>query len=77
MHATVDSTRDLFTIRPGVVWVVPPAYTFGSRGKWLFGFALRASQGVDGTDLGASAKLRVNFDFKRLLGLKRDTPVGR
>lgn len=68
MHLTRDSTRDVFTLRPGVVWVVPPAYTLGSKGKWLLGFALRASQGVDGTDLGASAKLRVNFDFRRLLG---------
>jgi hypothetical protein len=74
MHVTVDSTRDIVTLRPGLVWVVPPAYTFGSRGKWLLGFALRISEGADGLDVGASAKVRVNFDFKRLLGRKATGP---
>lgn len=74
MHPTVDSTRDVVTLRPGFVWVLPPSLTLGSRGKWLFGFALRASQGVDGTDLGASAKVRVNFDFRQLLFGRKPAP---
>lgn len=77
MHPTVDRTQDIVTVRPGLVWVVPTSYTFGSKGKWLFGFALSVSHGVDGTDLGVSAKLRVNFDFRRLLGLKKAEPGGR
>ncbi|MDP2137025.1 MAG: hypothetical protein Q8J74_04145, partial [Candidatus Didemnitutus sp.] len=26
---------NVFSLRPGVVWQVPPEYTFGSRGQWL------------------------------------------
>lgn len=70
MHPLEDSGHDLITLRPGIVWVIPQKYTPGSKGKWLLGFGLRLSRGVDGYDVGASAKLRLNFDFKRLLGLK-------
>ncbi len=76
MRPTVGISRDLLTVRPGFVWAIPPKYTFGStKGKWLLGFALRLSRGWEGTEVGASAKLRVNFDFKRLLGLKKDAPA--
>lgn len=77
MHRTRDGTRDIITVRPGLVWALPPKYTFGStKGKWLLGFALRLSRGVDGDEVGASVKLRANFDFKRLLGLSQDPPAG-
>lgn len=75
MALTGDSSHYVFTLRPGVVWVLPSKYTFGSRGKWLLGFALRAGQGADGTDFGASLKLRVNFDFRRLLGRSAPAPT--
>jgi hypothetical protein len=71
MRPISDIDRDVFTIRPGIVWVIPQRFTFGAKGKWLLGFGLRASHGPDGYDYGASAKLRVNFDFKKLLGLKK------
>jgi hypothetical protein len=82
MNYTIESTyattrilgrvnEDVFTVRPGVVWEVPEKYTKGRLGgRWIIGFGLRASFGQDGTDLGASAKVRVNFDFKRLLHRK-------
>ncbi|MFZ5494611.1 MAG: hypothetical protein ACOZE5_04660 [Verrucomicrobiota bacterium] len=76
-HLIVDVGKDVFTLRPGIVWVVPSRYTFGARGKWLLGLSLRLSHGRDGGDLGASAKLRVNFDFKRLLGRKKGAASGR
>ena len=68
---------DLIVLRPGFIWVVPPKYTFGAKGKWLLGFSLKLSHGRDGNDIGAGAKLRVNFDFKRLLGLKKETAFAR
>jgi hypothetical protein len=68
---------DLIVLRPGFIWVVPPKYTFGAKGKWLLGFSLKLSHGRDGNDIGAGAKLRVNFDFKRLLGLKKDAASAR
>jgi len=72
---SIDDRRDVYTLRPGIIWVIPERYTFGSKGKWLLGFGLRAGYGADGTDFGANAKLRVNFDFRRLLGSKRKTDV--
>ena len=65
-------SEDALTIRPGFVWAVPEKYTKSRLGgRWLIGFGLRATFGEDGTDLGASAKVRVNFDFKKLLGRKK------
>jgi hypothetical protein len=69
---TSDKDRYVVGIRPGIVWTIPPKYTFGARGRWLFGVALRANYGTDGTDFGLGAKLRVNFDFKRLLGRSKE-----
>jgi len=68
---TSAANRDVFALRPSVLWVLPAKYTFNSKGKWLFGVGLRLSHGPDGNDIGLNAKLRVNFDFKRLLGLKK------
>ncbi len=67
--------RDVFALRPSILWVLPPRFTFGSNSKWVLGFGLRLSHGPDGNDLGVNAKLRVNFDFKRLLGLKSAAPA--
>lgn len=73
---TAAVNRDVYSLRPAVVWVLPPKYTFGARGKWLLGVGLRLSHGSDGNDIGLSAKLRVNFDFKRLLGRKKAAASG-
>ncbi|MBA3848807.1 MAG: hypothetical protein C0502_02280 [Opitutus sp.] len=62
---------NVVSLRPGVVWEVPQRYTFGAKGQWLLGFGLRATRGPDGADFGATAKVRLNFDFKRLLGRKK------
>lgn len=70
-HPIRDLGRDLLVLRPGFIWVVPQRYTFGARGKWLLGFSLKLSHGQEGNAIGAGAKLRVNFDFKRLLGRKK------
>ena len=67
---TADVKRGVYALRPSVLWVVPEKYTFHSKGKWLLGVGLRFSHGPDGSEIGLNAKLRVNFDFKRLLGLK-------
>lgn len=68
---TSSSDRYVFSVRPAVVWTIPPKYTFHARGRWLLGIGLRATHGPDGNDFGLNAKLRVNFDFKRLLGRKK------
>ncbi|HEY8994991.1 MAG TPA: hypothetical protein VIM71_10040 [Lacunisphaera sp.] len=70
---TASVNRDVYALRPSIVWVLPPKYTFGSKGKWLLGLGLRLTHGPDGNDVGLNAKLRVNFDFKRLLGRKKES----
>lgn len=70
-HLTSDSDRYVVGVRPGVVWTIPPKYTFHAKGKWLLGVGLRLTHGPDGNDVSLNAKLRVNFDFKRLLGRKK------
>ena len=57
--------KDLFSVRPGILWQVPRKYTFNSEGQWLIGGAVPVSYGPDGTDVGLSVKLRMNFDFNR------------
>lgn len=73
---TADVNRDVYALRPSVLWVLPEKYTFHSKGKWLLGVGLRFSRGPDGNDIGLNAKLRVNFDFKRLLGRKPEPASG-
>ena len=57
--------RDVFTIRPGIIWKLPKKYTFRARGDWFLGVSTKVSYGSDGTALGVSGKLRVSFDFKK------------
>ena len=76
-HPVRDLDREIVTLRPGFVWVVPAKYTFGAKGKWLLGVSLKLGHGQDGYDIGAGAKVRVNFDFKRLLGRKKEAAFGR
>jgi hypothetical protein len=61
------SDRDSFTLRPGIVWEVPPRGGRPGRGSWMIGTSLRATEGPDGFSLGVSLKLRANLDLKRLL----------
>ena len=63
-------TDHVFRVRPGLVWVVPPRFRLGAEGKWLLGCAVECSIGPEGTRYDAFAKVRVNFDIKRLLGLR-------
>jgi hypothetical protein len=58
--------HDVFTVRPGFVWVVPPRFTWVDSGRWVLGAGLRLAEGPDGFDYGVSAKLRVNFNFRSL-----------
>jgi hypothetical protein len=58
-------------VRPGLVWMIPPRFTFGSTGRWLLGGAVQFTRGPDGSDVRVSAKVRGNFDFLRLIGGRR------
>ncbi len=67
-----DIDEEIVTVRPGVVWRVPSKYTFDSKAEWFLGLGLRGEYGPDGTDFGVSARVRVNFDFKRWLRERRE-----
>lgn len=67
-----DINEELLIVRPGVVWRVPPKYTFDSKAEWFLGLGLRGEYGPEGTDFGVSARVRVNFDFKRWLRERRE-----
>jgi hypothetical protein len=58
---------DVYTFRPGVIWVVPRKFTARVGGQWMLGVGLHSSYGPDGTDIGASLKARISIDFKRWL----------
>ena len=57
--------EDIFYLRPGIIWDIPQRYTFYGKGQWQIGVGTRMSFGPDGTDVGFSGKLRINFDAKR------------
>lgn len=67
-----DIDEEFITVRPGVVWRVPSKYTFDSKAEWLLGLGLRGQYGPEGADFGLSARVKVNFDFKRWLRERRD-----
>lgn len=62
-------------VRPGLVWTIPPRFTFGSRGRWLLGTAVQFTHGPDGSAIRVSAKVRGNFDFLRLIGGRKPSPA--
>ncbi len=64
--------EEMITIRPGVLWRVPQKYTFDSKAEWFLGLGLRGEYGPEGADFGVSARVRVNFDFKRWLRDRRE-----
>lgn len=70
---TGTGNHDVFAIRPSILWVLPEKITHSPSGKWILGLGLRLTHGPDGNDIGVNAKLRLNFDFKRLLGWKKKT----
>lgn len=79
LHYTLESTAattrllgdthcDSITLRPGVLREIPSRKGGGEKSNWVLGAALKAAHGPDGMSYGASLKLRLNFDIKRLLG---------
>lgn len=63
-----DTTQNRITVRPGLIFELPPKWTFHSRGQWILGVAVPVTEGPDGLEVGLSVKLRGNFNLKRLLG---------
>jgi hypothetical protein len=65
-RAIGDTEEDLLVLRPGFIWEVPKFRDRTRRSNWMIGLGGRVTIGPDGTDIGASAKLRYNLDLKQL-----------
>lgn len=65
-RAIGDTEEDLLILRPGFIWEVPKFRDRTRRSNWMVGLGGRVTFGPDGTDIGASAKLRYNLDLKQL-----------
>lgn len=70
-EAAVDSTRllgrtgkDVYTLRPGVLWEIPSRRNRLARSHWIVGIALTDAYGPDGNNTGVSLKLRYSRDIK-------------
>ena len=66
-----NTDDDLLELRPGIIWEVPKLRDRTRRSNWMIGIGGKVSIGRDGTSLGASGKLRYNFDLKDLFRRKK------
>jgi hypothetical protein len=60
-----QGNRQFTSVNPSILFQLPPALKFHAKGNWIVGLGLKASFGPDGTDFGASVKLRGEFNFAR------------
>lgn len=58
-------TVTVVSIRPAILWDLPKSF-LGLEGRWSLGVGVSGGRGPDGTDLGAGAKLRGEFDVRKL-----------
>ncbi len=56
--------RDVFMIRPGVIWEILSHRKPRTRSNWIVGGAVSSTWGPGGTSVGGSLKLRYNLDLK-------------
>lgn len=70
----VGPPATVYLLRPGIACELPRWLTFKSQGHWIIGLGLRLARGPDGTESSLSAKLRGDFDFKRLIGRGKKKP---
>jgi hypothetical protein len=62
---------DVVTIRPGIIWEVPPRHDSTEKRNLLIGAGLSVQSGPHGTSFGGSLKFRYNVDLKALFGARR------
>ena len=71
LETSLDTTRlightdrDVFMIRPGMIWEILSRRKLRIRSNWVVGAAVSSTFGPGGTSLGGSLKLRYNLDLK-------------
>ncbi|HUL52454.1 MAG TPA: hypothetical protein VLT83_03485 [Opitutaceae bacterium] len=68
------TNHDVFGLYPGIIVKIPERFTYCARGEWMAGLAAKAEIGPDGSHFGLSGKIRINFEFNRLLH-RRSSPL--
>jgi len=63
-----SGSHDFLTIRPGIVWDLPKALVFHSRGRWLAGFSLTFGFGPDGNTISTGGRFRGEVNLTRWFG---------
>ncbi len=58
------SDRDVFMVRPGVIWEILSRHQPRARSNWVVGAAVSSTIGPGGTIVSGSFKLRYNLDLK-------------
>lgn len=62
-----DNKQFVF-VKPGFAWDLPRKLTFNSRGRWLFGFSIKFTEGPDGLRIDTGGKIRGEFSLRRMFG---------
>jgi len=62
-----DNEQFVF-VKPGFAWDLPRRLTFNSRGRWLFGFSIKFTEGPDGLRVDTGGKIRGEFSLRRMFG---------
>ena len=62
-----DNKQFVFA-KPGFAWDLPRRLTFNSKGRWLFGFSIKFTEGPDGLRVDTGGKIRGEFNLRRLFG---------
>ncbi len=82
LEASWDTTRlishrprDIYTLRPGVLWEIPNRRDPSVRSNWMIGASLNCTYGPGGSSLGASFKLRYSSDLKSKFRRKAINPA--
>jgi hypothetical protein len=57
------SDRDVFMVRPGVIWAILSRHKPRVRSNWVVGAAVSSTIGPGGTIVSGSFKLRYNLDL--------------
>lgn len=59
------NNQQVFTVRPGLAWDLPPKLRFHAKGRVTVAVGLHVSFGPDGTSTGGGGKLRAEFGISR------------
>ena len=81
-EASLDTTRifgrtekEVFSLRPGVMWEIPSRRGPQVKGHWVVGGAVNSTTGPGGTSLGASFRLSYTRDIKPRVHQPAITPT--